>query len=129
MIADTTFLSDFLKEQRRRQRGPASAFLASHRSAPIRTTIISAAEIAVLFPETAAAFAWLAGWKIHPLHTGIAAAAADIDRHLIAIGARLGESDNWIAGFAAYHREPLISHDRAFDRAPGIRRIHYTRIV
>ena len=127
MIADTTFLSDFLKEQRRRQRGPASAFLAAHRIAPIRTTIISAAEIAVLFPDSAAAFAWLAGWKIHPLHAGIAAAAADIDRQLITLGARLGENDNWIAAFAAYHREPLISHDQAFDRAPGIRRDHYPR--
>ena len=127
MIADTTFLSDFLKENRRQINGPASEFLAAHRTAPIRTTIISAAEIAVMFQESSEAFAWLARWKIYPLHTGIAVAAADIDRKLTAKGQRLGENDNWIAGFAAYHREPLISHDLAFDRAPGVRRVNYPR--
>ena len=54
-------------------------------------------------------------------------AAAEIDRALIAEGQRLGENDNWIAGFAAYYREPLISHDAAFDRAPGVRRVAYQR--
>jgi predicted nucleic acid-binding protein len=127
MIADTTFLSDFLKEKRRQTGGPASDFFARHRAVPIRTTIITAAEIAVLFKETSEAFAWLARWKIYPLHNGIAAAAADIDRQMIATGRRLGENDNWIAGFAAYHREPLISDDLAFDRAPGVRRVNYQR--
>jgi len=127
MIADTIFLSDFLKETRRQMRGPAIDFLAEHRTAPIRTTIITAAEIAVMFKESTEAFAWLARWKIYPLHNGIAIAAADIDRKLTAAGLRLGENDNWIAGFAAYHREPIISHDLAFDRAPGVRRIHYER--
>jgi predicted nucleic acid-binding protein len=127
MIADTTFLSDFLKEKRRQANGPASEFFAKHRTAPIRTTIITAAEIAVMFKETSEAFVWLARWKVYPLHNGIAAAAADIDRQMTATGQRLGENDNWIAGFAAYHREPLISHDLAFDRAPGVRRVHYPR--
>jgi predicted nucleic acid-binding protein len=127
MIADTTFLSDFLKEKRQQVNGPASEFFAKNRTAPIRTTIITAAEIAVMFEDTSAAFAWLARWKIYPLHNGIAAAAADIDRKLTAKGLRLGENDNWIAGFAAYHREPLISDDLAFDRAPGVRRIYYQR--
>ena len=49
MIADTTFLSDLLREVRRGQRGPASEFFQHHRAQPIRATIISVAEIAVLF--------------------------------------------------------------------------------
>jgi predicted nucleic acid-binding protein len=125
MIADTTFLSDFLKEQRRKQDGPATAFFNAKRKLPFRTTIVSAAEIAVLFKTTEAAFAWLALWKIYPLTTGIAAAAADIDRSLKQ--SRLGENDNWIAGFAVYYREPVISHDEAFDRVPGLRRVVYDR--
>ena len=52
-------------------------------------------------------------------------AAADIDRELIAVGRRLGENDNWIAGFARCYREPLISRDVAFDRVRGLRRIVY----
>lgn len=127
MIADTTFISDLLKERRRNTAGPASALFNEQRSGIIRTTIITAAELAVLFPTSSAAWEWLARWKIYGLHRGIAAAAADIDRTLKEAGQRLGENDNWIAGFAAYYREPVISHDAAFDRAPGVRRVAYER--
>lgn len=127
MIADTTFVSDLLKERRRNVRGPATAFFHEHRSQVIRTTIITAGEIAVMFERSSAAWEWLAKWKIYPLHPGVAQAAADVDRVLTAAGRRLGENDNWIAGFAAYHREPIISHDKRFDGIKGIRRIVYTR--
>lgn len=127
MIADTTFLSDYLKERRRNISGPASRFLAENRRAAIRTSIISVGEIAVLFASSQAAFDWLERWKIYALSRGVVLAAADIDRHMISDGYRLGENDNWIAGFAAYHREPIISHDAAFDRVPGIRRVVYDR--
>lgn len=125
MIADTTFASDYFQEQRRRRPGPATRFLQRQRAQHIRLTMITAGEIAVLFPNMAAAWAWLDEWTIYRLHPGIVAAAADIDRALIATGRRLGENDNWIAGFAAYYREPLISRDAAFDRAPGVRRLAY----
>jgi hypothetical protein len=39
---------------------------------------------------------------------------------LIPRGRRLGENDNWIAGFARDYREPLISRDRGFDAVPGL---------
>jgi predicted nucleic acid-binding protein len=126
MIADTTFVSDLLKERRRNTPGAATALLKAHRES-IRTTIITAGELAVLFKTSAAAWEWLAKWKIYQLHPDIARQAADIDRALRASGARLGENDNWIAGFAAYYREPVISHDASFDRAPGVRRIAYSR--
>lgn len=125
MIADTTFLSDFLKEYRNGKMGPARMFLSQHRVERTHTSIISAAELAVLFPSSSEAWEWLSRWRIYPLHHGIAQAAADIDRLLKQTGERLGENDNWIAGFAAYYREPLISQDGAFDRAPGVRRIAY----
>ena len=127
MIADTTFLGDFLKEFRTDSVGPARTFLAENRSKLVRTTVISVAEFAVMFPGSDEAWQWLAKWKIYSLNTGIAKMAADIDRTLRSDGDRLGENDTWIAGFAAYYREPLISHDAAFDRAPGIRRIIYQR--
>ena len=127
MIADTTFVSDLLKERRRNLPGPATALFHQHRAGIIRTTIITAGELAVMFNNSTAAWEWLRPWRIYPLHDGVASAAADIDRILKASGQRLGENDNWIAGFAAYYREPLISHDAAFDRAPGVRRIAYGR--
>ena len=66
-------------------------------------------------------------WKIYRLHDGVALAAADVDRELSRTGQRLGDNDNWIAGFARYYRQPVISHDDAFDRVPGVRRVNYER--
>jgi predicted nucleic acid-binding protein len=125
MIADTTFLVHLLAEQRSRIRGPASVFLADNRSV-IRTSIISLAEVAISFPtaERAWQYFMMSRWSVYRLHDGVAKAAADLDRELRNRG-RLGENDNWIAGFCRYYREPVISLDKAFDRVPGLRRIAY----
>ena len=125
MIADTTFASDYFHEQEGRRPGPATRFVHGQRAQIIRLTIITAGEISVLFPTTTLAREWLDRWHVYRLHLGIVDAAAEIDRALIATGQRLGENDNWIAGFARYYREPVISRDRAFDRAPGVRRLPY----
>jgi predicted nucleic acid-binding protein len=125
MIADTTFLIQFANEGAQDRRGPARTFLASHRSETIRTSIISLAEVAVGFENSAAAWDYFKWWKIYALHRGIAEAAADVDRELVVVGQRLGENDNWIAGFCRFYREPVISADVAFDRVPRLRRILY----
>ena len=125
MIADTTFLIQFAKEGTQGRRGPARTFLANHRREIIRTSIISLAEVAAGFENSAAAWDYFKWWKICALHRGIAEAAADVDRELTAIGQRLGENDNWIAGFCRFYHEPVISADVAFDRVPRLRRIRY----
>jgi predicted nucleic acid-binding protein len=125
MIADTTFLVQLLREDQAGRTGPARTFLARHRHEMVRTTVISMAEIAVIFPNSADAWSHFKNWKIYPLHRGVADAAADVDRELIRTGGRLGENDNWIAGFCRYYREPVISLDGAFDRVPGLRRLSY----
>ena len=79
----------------------------------------------LMFEDSPSAWRWLEPWTIYRLHTGIVEAAADVDRELIRLGKRLGENDNWIAGFARYYREPLISRDRGFDAVPGLRRMLY----
>jgi predicted nucleic acid-binding protein len=125
MIADTTFLIHLMAERRANRRGPALAFLAVQRPGIVRTSIVSLAEIAVSFPKSEDAWEYFKYWRIYPLHRGIAAAAADVDRELIRGGGRLGENDNWIAGFGRYFREPIISRDVAFDRVPRLRRLAY----
>ncbi|MGH7869159.1 MAG: type II toxin-antitoxin system VapC family toxin [Candidatus Dormibacteraceae bacterium] len=125
MIADTTFLTHFLEESEAGRTGPARIFFALHRRELIRTTIICVAEIAVMFPTSADAWAYFKAWKLYPLHRGIAEAAADVDRMLLRTGQRLGENDNWIAGFCRYYREPVISRDAGFDRVPDLRRVAY----
>ena len=125
MIADTTFVSDLFRERERGQSGPANQFFAEHRPEIIRVSIITAGELAVWFEHSWEAWVALRDWTICRLHPGIVDVAADIDRHLLASGERLGENDNWIAGFARYYREPIISRDAGFDRVPSLRRLAY----
>ena len=125
MIADTTFVSDLFNERRKARPGPAMDFFHRHRAQKIRLTIITAGEILLWFDDSTHGWEQLKPWTIYRLHPDVVKAAADIDRALIASGRRLGENDNWIAGFARCYREPLISRAAAFDRAPGVRRIIY----
>lgn len=125
MIADTNFVSELFKERRAARVGVATRFFNRHRAHTIRLSIITAGEILVWFESSAAGVEVLKPWTIYPLHLGIVETAADIDRALIATGQRLGENDNWIAGFARYYQEPVVSRDTAFDRAPGVRRVAY----
>ena len=125
MIVDTTFVSDLLHERWRGRPAAASALLAKRRAQSFRLTIINAGEISVLFEDSVAAWDWLQDWPMYRLHPGIMDCAADLDRTMIGLGQRLGENDTWIAGFALYFREALVSRDAAFDRVSGIRRISY----
>jgi predicted nucleic acid-binding protein len=125
MIADTTFLIQFAREGAQGRRGPARTFLAQRRKEVIRTSVISVAEVAAGFENSAAAWDYFKWWKIYALHRGIAETAADVDRELAVVGKRLGENDNWIAGFCRFYNEPVISADVAFDRVTRLRRIPY----
>jgi predicted nucleic acid-binding protein len=126
MIADTNFLSEFHDEHARGIMGPARRFMAAHRNQPIRTTVISAGEIAVIFRTNQEARAFLNRFFVlKNIFAELAYTAAAIDRELIARGGRLGENDNWIAAFCRYNGEPLISNDLAFDRVRGLRRLSY----
>lgn len=125
MIADTSFVISFLREQADHTRGPARAFLAARRTALFRTTIVTAGEVAVGLEDSGDVWLALKHWTILRLHPGIVEAAADVDRDLIPQGRRLGENDNWIAGFARYYRMPVVSRDADFDRVPGLRRLAY----
>jgi len=125
MILDTNFLGFFRREREAGQNGPASAFLAARRNQQVMVTVITAGEIAVIFDSTAEARKFLSRFRILRLVPEIAYAAAEIDRELIAVGRRLSENDNWIAGFCRYYTQPLVSNDAAFDRVRGIRRLAY----
>jgi predicted nucleic acid-binding protein len=100
-------------------------FFAAHRQEVIRTCIVSLSEIAAGFEASWQAWEYFKRWKILALHRGIAEAAADVDREMMEIGHRLGENDNWIAGFCRYYRQPVLSRDVAFDRVSALRRIPY----
>jgi len=124
MFLDTTFLISLGEEIQGRVVGPARNFLNRNRRHVHNVTVISLGEIAAGMPRNQTARDFLARFRIVPLKPEIALEAASIDRELMRIGQRLGENDNWIAGFARYYGEPLVSNDLAFDCVPGLRRIH-----
>jgi predicted nucleic acid-binding protein len=126
MIADTTFLSDFHHEHERHWVGPARNFFAAHRKRPLRATVISISELAVIFPTNQDARQFLGRFfTFKSVFPELAYTAASIDRELISIGRRLGENDNWIAAFCRYYGETLVSRDGDFDRVQGLRRRPY----
>lgn len=126
MIADTNFLSDFHDEHARGIMGPARRFLARHRNQLLRTTVISAGEIAVIFPTNQLARQFIGRFfLLKNIFAELAYTAASIERELLGRGQRLGENDNWIAAFCRYYSEPLLSNDVAFDRVRGLRRLSY----
>jgi predicted nucleic acid-binding protein len=125
MICDTTFLSDLIHERELGRRGPAAQFLTANRRLPFYTTVISVGEIGAMYDSTEEARLLLARYRQFRLTPEIALVAAAVDHELIQTGGRLGENDNWIAGFCRYYGQPLISRDAAFDRVRGLRRLRY----
>jgi predicted nucleic acid-binding protein len=125
LLPDTTFLIDLSTEIENRSRGPARIWLEQNRSRNLWTTIISLGEIAPGLRDNEAARRFLSHYRIVRLTPEVALEAASIDRELMQTGERLGENDNWIAGFARYFGEAIVSNDQAFDRVPRIRRIAY----
>ena len=125
MIADTTFLIDFLREKAAGQPGRAIHFLEANRRFVLRTTIISAGEIAAGFDYLEDARNFLSRIPLLRLGLDTAYEASRVEREQKLLGQRLGENDNWIAGIARYYGEPLISNDRAFNRVRGLKVISY----
>ena len=117
-------MSHLLRE-RNHGPGPALRFLVGRRRETFLLTTISVGELAVLFDTHQEARHFLQRYRQLRLFPEIAYAAAEIDRELMDQGLRLGENDNWIAGFCRYYGQPLISQDTAFDRVAGLRRLAY----
>jgi len=125
MICDTAFLIDLLRERADGRPRGAQAFLAAHRNQPFLTTVISVGEAAAMYANPEEARPLLTRYPQLRLTPEVAFAAASVDRELVQIGQRLGENDNWIAGFCRYYGQPIVSRDGAFDRVRGLRRLDY----
>jgi len=125
MFLDTNFLIDLEEETGAACVGPARRFLNTHRGELVVVSVIALGELAAGMEDSEAVRTFLRGFRVATLKPEIALAAAAIDRELQATGARLGENDNWLAGFARYYGTPLVSNDEAFDRVRGLRRVAY----
>jgi predicted nucleic acid-binding protein len=125
VLADTSFLIQLAREVESRRRGPAIAWIARNRHRELWTTVVCLGELAAGFQTNEPARYFLQRYRVASLKPESAYRAADLDREMIRCGFRLGENDNWIAGFALYYGEPLLSSDADFDRVPGLRRISF----
>jgi predicted nucleic acid-binding protein len=125
VLVDTTFLIDLAEELADGRIGPARRWARANRTKPYWTTVITVGEIAAGMASSEEAREFIGHLRVARLVPEIAYEAAAIDRELMRSGERLGENDNWIAGFARYYGEPIVSNDEAFDRVSGIRRIRY----
>jgi len=83
VIANTTFLIHYIREKHRRVTALPGPSCPEPREI-IRTSVISVGEVAVSFRTSAEPGIFSGTGGIYPLHQGIAEAAADVDRELIA---------------------------------------------
>lgn len=125
MLTDTTFWVDLAEERDSQQVGPAHVFLARNRAASLEVSIITWGELAVGVNTPAELDSLLRRIRVLMLHRQIAWEAGRIERELAAVGARLGENDNWIAATARAWGLRLVSRDEAFRRVPGLTVIPY----
>ena len=125
MLLDTNFLIGLSREIEASQTGPTRVFLGRRRAEIHAISVISLGELAAGMEDNEDARAFVARFRVIHLKPEIALAAADVDRELMALGQRLGENNNWIAGVARYYGMPLVSNDQAFDRVRGLRRITF----
>ena len=125
MLLDTTFLIDLERELETNRVAVARRFLGERRRDPIAVSVVSLGELAASMVDNDLARRFVRHFHIIHLKPEIALTGAEVDRHLIRTGARLGENDTWLAGTARYYAIPIVSNDLAFDRVPGLRRIGY----
>jgi len=128
MLTDTTFWIDLLEERRKYghkaalQRGPAHAFLASHRAHELSVSIVTWEELAEGVDNPAAMDALLQGVRILLLPKQVAWETSRIQRE---VGRRLGENDAWLAGTARAWGMRLVTRDAAFARVRRLNCVAY----
>ena len=125
MLTDTNFWIDVSDELNRRTIGPARTFLAQHRAATFKVSIISWGELAAGVDDPADLDRLLRRVKVLYVPMQVAWEAGRIEVELAQRGGRLGENDNWIAATARTWGLRLVTRDLAFSRVPRLRVMNY----
>ena len=114
MIYDTTF---FVALERPKTRAAALAFALQHEDEPARMPVTVWGELAVGYESWADLQSGLdPAYTIEPLTEEIAWHASRVQGVLAQRGQLIGENDTWIAGFALYFDEPLVSRDTDYQK-------------
>lgn len=114
MIYDSTF---FIALERRKTRAAALDFLARHEDEPARLPVVVWGEIAVGYDSLDELRSNLdPAYTIESLTEEIAWHASRVQVILAQRGQLVGENDTWIAGYALYFDEPLVSRDTDYQK-------------
>ena len=114
MIYDTTF---FVALERPKTRAAALAFAMQHEDEPARMPVIVLGELAVGYDSWAELQSALdPAYTIEPLSEAIAWQASRVQLALEKRGQPIGENDTWIAAFALYFDESLVSRDTDYEK-------------
>src|SRR5437868_15441349 len=111
MLTDTNFWIHIQEEVNRGVVGPAREFMARHRAAELKASIITWGELAPGFDRWDDLSRLLKRVKILNLPMQVAWEAGRIENELAQTGGRLGENDNWIAATARIGRLTLVTRE------------------
>jgi predicted nucleic acid-binding protein len=114
VIYDSTF---FIALERRKTRAAALEFFAQHQDEPARLPVIAWGEIAAGYATLDALRRNLEpAYTIEPLTEEVAWHASRVQVILAERGQLMGENNTWMAGFALYFDEPLVSRDTDYQK-------------
>lgn len=114
VLLDSSFLIALERETRRREHGPARAFLPRLRGRKLVVSIVSVEELLEGAADEAATLAALQRFTIQGLHLAQAQRCALLQRRA---RQRLGENDAWLVATAEALAAEIVGADRlAFER-------------
>lgn len=130
MIADTTFLIDLEREQRRGRPGPATAWARRNPGEKLKIAWVTAGEFLCGFADERKREAEevLASYAILEADEAVRWNWSRFQRWTQQKGSLRGENDLWIAALARTQGEVILSRDRtAFHGLPGVEWEDYSR--
>lgn len=122
-MLDTCFLIDYQRESKRKEAGPAIAFLLRHPDERLRMSVVAWGEFLAGFTNPEHAFVQFARDKLEilPLTEEITSTYRTIYCDLKATGNLIGANDLWIAAHALALNLPLVSRNCSeFTRIPSL---------
>ena len=130
MIADTTFLIDLEREQRRGRPGAASVWATKHAGERLKIAWVTAGEFLAGFSDDRRREAEevLETYAILEADEAVRWNWSRLQRWTSQKGSLRGENDLWIAALAKTQGEVILSRDRpAFSGLPGVEWEDYSK--
>ena len=130
MIADTTFLIDLEREQRKGQAGPASFWAKKNAAERLKIAWVTAGEFLAGFSDERRREAEevLETYTILEADEAVRWNWSRLQRWTVQKGSLRGENDLWIAALARTQGEAVLSRDRpAFAGLPGVEWEDYSK--